>query len=518
MDKLFVYAPTKAIFQEALENNKINQASIVFIENPREIWAQGIYYSCPYSKDEIDKIFEQINVRITVNEESLQQFIEAISGNVSEDYNSLEKIENKIKSIRSNSIIEITYNDLKNLVDTKSLQAGATYRIIDYVTSTSYNISANHPFDIVVKALDQSTLNEDVKVVLHYGDGYFKNSNLGSWEIKYSIYNNKLKYDWADETNGKGVIYYMKDEHRNECTYDFKNILFKRWYITSISSSYGHDIDRLNNLYLGKYYSMSSNKIMTGDITINADESMSMYCYTFNTASYEDATVVNTGSIINYSDNKIGIYDMAGESGVLSLPNVVFIPLTDVDSNSGNVFIESSNLTISSHLIQSNTFKYSRESLICDDISNNIITISNSILCSSVYNSTINNSSKDVFYDSITNSYINKSERNYFNKLNNCNIDNIEDSHIANMNYSSIESGVKYIDLYYNYSNEDLQYIHILRGTAFDILTVVPSDIKIGVTYPQSIGFNSSNQLIVKALLDDPDVLSAEEIENIINK
>ena len=61
-----------------------------------------------------------------------------------------------------------------------------------------------------------------------------------------------------------------------------------------------------------------------------------------------------------------------------------------------------------------------------------------------------------MFYNSITDSYINKSGRNYFNKLNNCNIDNIEDSHIANMNYSSIESGIKYIDLYYNYSNEDL--------------------------------------------------------------
>jgi hypothetical protein len=27
---------------------------------------------------------------------------------------------------------------------------------------------------------------------------------------------------------GKGVIYYMKDEHGNECPYDFKNIQFQR--------------------------------------------------------------------------------------------------------------------------------------------------------------------------------------------------------------------------------------------------------------------------------------------------
>ena len=36
--------------------------------------------------------------------------------------------------------------------------------------------------------------------------------------------------EWFDEIRdiGKGVIYYMKDEHGNECPYDFKNIQFKR--------------------------------------------------------------------------------------------------------------------------------------------------------------------------------------------------------------------------------------------------------------------------------------------------
>jgi hypothetical protein len=31
-------------------------------------------------------------------------------------------------------------------------------------------------------------------------------------------------------TEGRGVIYYMKDEHGNECPYDFKNILILRSY------------------------------------------------------------------------------------------------------------------------------------------------------------------------------------------------------------------------------------------------------------------------------------------------
>lgn len=59
-------------------------------------------------------------------------------------------------------------------------------------------------------------------------DPYFANCKLSAWEIKYSLDNDKTRFWWADETNGKGVIYYMKDEYNNECPYDFKNIQFDR--------------------------------------------------------------------------------------------------------------------------------------------------------------------------------------------------------------------------------------------------------------------------------------------------
>lgn len=38
-------------------------------------------------------------------------------------------------------------------------------------------------------------------------------------------------------TDGKGVIYYLKDEFGNEAPYDFKNVLFQRKNITSVSSN-----------------------------------------------------------------------------------------------------------------------------------------------------------------------------------------------------------------------------------------------------------------------------------------
>ena len=44
--------------------------------------------------------------------------------------------------------------------------------------------------------------------------------------VKYDINNNSNKYDWAEPTKGKGVIYYLRDEFGNEAPYDFKNIIF----------------------------------------------------------------------------------------------------------------------------------------------------------------------------------------------------------------------------------------------------------------------------------------------------
>ena len=57
---------------------------------------------------------------------------------------------------------------------------------------------------------------------------YFSDSNLNAWELKYALDNDITRFAWVDTENGKGVIYYMKDEYSNECPYDFKNIQFVR--------------------------------------------------------------------------------------------------------------------------------------------------------------------------------------------------------------------------------------------------------------------------------------------------
>lgn len=63
---------------------------------------------------------------------------------------------------------------------------------------------------------------------MHEGDTYYSaedcKANLSAWELKYSIDNDDTKYYWADTENGKGVIYWLKDDWGNECPYDFKQI------------------------------------------------------------------------------------------------------------------------------------------------------------------------------------------------------------------------------------------------------------------------------------------------------
>ena len=192
----------------------------------------------------------------------------------------------------------IEYSDLVDLRDTSALVPGMKYRIIDFVTTVDQEDcrSAGHPFDLVVTALDSYTLDEKAIATLpSNGDDYFdarpfhltayqdyleyKRVPLESWEIKYCLDNDKTRFAWADEENGKGVIWYMKDEFNNEAPYDFKNVQFKRYEITAIidwdEEKFGtHDL-------IGTYG-------LPNDL-IEVDTENSVWCYTFNGIDYQDS-------------------------------------------------------------------------------------------------------------------------------------------------------------------------------------------------------------------------------------
>lgn len=95
--------------------------------------------------------------------------------------------------------------------------------------------------------------------------------NMNAWELKYCLDNDKELFNWA-ETDGKGVIYYLRDEFGNEAPYDFKNVLFRRKNITRVSSNDLSIFTQGENSHLGL---LSNYGITCGD--------NNYYYYTFDT-------------------------------------------------------------------------------------------------------------------------------------------------------------------------------------------------------------------------------------------
>ena len=160
----------------------------------------------------------------------------------------LISLNNKIDELSGNTgfdgFEEITWSALKTLRDSSGLTPGKQYRITDYNTTTSQEDTqaAGHQFDIIVVADSVNKLNENARAALHSGDAYFSTSgaNLNAWEIKYCLDNDTTRFYWAvTGSTGRGVIYYMKDEWNNECSYDFKNIQFKRYDVMGFTLNRG---------------------------------------------------------------------------------------------------------------------------------------------------------------------------------------------------------------------------------------------------------------------------------------
>lgn len=256
-------------------------------------------------------------------------------------------------------MVNITWSELGALKTNNQLVKGAQYRITDYITTTvqTDTQSANHPFDIIVTADDVNKLNENARAIQHSGDTYFANSKLEAWEIKYCLDNDTNRFAWADSTNGKGVIYYMKDEFGNECPYDFKNIQFKRWMASAVTTSStvvsSDFVEAMRNMFVNHYHSHESSNftLWNGDVTVAINPNGYKYFYTFSlcddggeTYNSDDNKDVFDGSLKGYGDNMymanvIGDYFPFDNGYYRKLNNIVFKPInTSSDDCKNNVF------------------------------------------------------------------------------------------------------------------------------------------------------------------------------------
>ena len=146
------------------------------------------------------------------------------------------------------------------------------------------------------------------------GDNFYQDSSLqtSAGEITAAVE--------VEGVNGKGVIYRMIDEFGNDCPYDFKNIMFKRFEITAVTDSQDNAI---NDYELEGQWGLPNPKV-------SVDSETSEWFYTFS--SVNDGTVTDASLNLNYDIVADSDGSGAGNNvikslceGMLYLNNIVFI-------------------------------------------------------------------------------------------------------------------------------------------------------------------------------------------------
>lgn len=151
---------------------------------------------------------------------------------------------------------KITWANLKTKRDNSQLVVGKQYRITDYLNSVvnkySNQIFAvdNVKFDIIVTAIRTNALSEFASACARSNISYSYSIDFSAWKLKYCLDNDDSRFEWADTSWGKGVIYFMKDEWNNEAPYDFKNTQFL--YQSSDSRFDTQHVYTFTNLYFNR--------------------------------------------------------------------------------------------------------------------------------------------------------------------------------------------------------------------------------------------------------------------------
>lgn len=85
-------------------------------------------------------------------------------------------------------LYEVTTEELLDLMKNEGLEPGASYRVTDYEFKAPAGCSSGgHSFDIVVRAMGKSHVNNVAMAALHEGDTYFKAQDISQWELKVNV-------------------------------------------------------------------------------------------------------------------------------------------------------------------------------------------------------------------------------------------------------------------------------------------------------------------------------------------
>ena len=115
-----------------------------------------------------------------------------VSSRVSEVEKTILNLGNTSSNAPVNTMVSITYSELKALRDNSELVPGVFYRITDYQCTTSQDNTRamDHKFDIIVQALSTNTLSENASADYH-GSQQSSEENLGTPVLMESVLINK---------------------------------------------------------------------------------------------------------------------------------------------------------------------------------------------------------------------------------------------------------------------------------------------------------------------------------------
>jgi len=172
----------------------------------------------------------------------------------------------------------VSHTKLQFLKNTQQLSPGTFYRVIDYNCTTTQENTSVGPgqFDIVIQALSESELSEKGRCIRHSEDSYFSNCKVESWEINYSLDNNKSKYSWVDDEviaiccdDGDDVNSWYKrrpelDESKNGTQYYAWDCIWNSeeddyWMLRDVDRDDTFNIDSENNYRNDCIYTMVDN-------------------------------------------------------------------------------------------------------------------------------------------------------------------------------------------------------------------------------------------------------------------
>ena len=207
---------------------------------------------------------------------------------VSKIYGAIQDVKNTIPE----QMVNVTYSELKTLRDSNKLIPGCEYRITDYVTTTTQEntISAGHKFDIIVTALDESTLSEEAKAIQNDNDNYFNSCNLSAWKIWYSLDNDTNRFNWADidecicTSNCKPFVGYNSDVNDTFC-FDDEIVALARVIDDSSNGEFYETLDGgLNEVFTHFGYTYD----------IYGVKQLTLYSIGIDNGEYEYGNIVDT--------------------------------------------------------------------------------------------------------------------------------------------------------------------------------------------------------------------------------